>query len=101
MACAKGPLLGRIALAPVTASAFRNFLREVPESKGIPVVFLLFAGVSYFLEERFPIFVSPYFHRTMSCVGAQHNMVRRWLSAFRAGNQRGSEEGGMMLLIRM
>jgi hypothetical protein len=53
-----GPLPGRIAPAAAMAKAFRNFLREAPESKGWSVVSPKSADVSKFPEARFPMLVS-------------------------------------------
>jgi hypothetical protein len=49
---------GRTAPAPAMASAFRNFLREAPESNGLPFEAPKSAGVSGFPEARLAILIS-------------------------------------------
>src|ERR1019366_7186242 len=60
------PLPGRIAPAPATARAFRNFLREATEPKGFPFALRKSADGSKFPEVRFPMLISS--HLQKSCV---------------------------------
>jgi hypothetical protein len=46
IACAKMPRPATAAPAPAMANAFRNFLREAPESNSLPVALRKFANVS-------------------------------------------------------
>ena len=96
------PLPGRIAPAPAMAKAFQEFSARSAGVKGVSVALRKSADISKFPDSTIPhARFLPATKGTAGCVAAQDNTFPGRLSADCAGNQRGSEEGGTMLLIRM
>src|SRR5882762_2568281 len=70
--CPSNPLEGRIALAPATASAFRNALRDAPESSGATFVSPKSLEFSGLLQKRFGM-AAPLFQCLCWICGARYH----------------------------